>query len=79
MNGKPSPEIYIKAAQLLNSPIEDCIGVEDSTNGALSVYHAGIKTVMIPDLEEPTEEIRSILYAKLNSLLDLIDLLKSNN
>lgn len=31
---------------------------------------------MIPDLEEPSKEIETILYAKLNSLLDIITLLK---
>lgn len=73
---KPSPEIYLTAVKLLNSKIENCIGVEDSVNGVLSLYRADIKAIMIPDLEEPKKEINSILYAKLNSLLDIIDLLK---
>ncbi len=74
-DGKPSPEIYIKAAKLLNLPVEDCIGVEDSINGILSVYKSGMRAIMIPDLEQPTNEISSLLYAKLDSLLDLIDFL----
>lgn len=73
---KPSPEIYLTAVKLLNVKIESCIGIEDSINGVLSVYRAGIKVIMIPDLEEPTKDINSILYAKLNSLIDIIGLLK---
>lgn len=75
-NGKPNPEIYLKAIQLLNIPKEQCIGVEDSINGVLSVYKAGIKTIMIPDLEQPTEKIRNILYAKLDSLDQIIEVIK---
>lgn len=75
-NGKPDPEIYLKAVELLNLPKEECIGVEDSINGVLSVHRAGINAIMIPDLEQPTEEIEDILYAKLDSLLNMIDLLK---
>ncbi len=74
-NGKPSPEIYITVAKLLNLPIEHCIGVEDSINGILSVHKSGMKAIMIPDLEQPTFEISNLLYDKLDSLLDLIDIL----
>lgn len=74
-NGKPDPEIYLKAVELLNVPKEQCIGVEDSINGILSVYKAGIKPIMIPDLEQPTEKIRNILYAKLDSLDKIIEVL----
>lgn len=75
-NGKPNPEIYLKAIELLSLPNEQCIGVEDSINGVLSVYKAGIKTIMIPDLEQPTEKIKDILYAKLNSLDELIEVIQ---
>ena len=77
-NGKPDPEIYLKAVELLNVPKEQCIGVEDSINGVLAVHRAGINAIMIPDLEKPNEEIESILYAELDSLLNIIDLLKNN-
>ena len=34
---------------------------------------------MIPDLEEPSKEIENLVYAKLESLLDVIPLLKEMN
>lgn len=55
--GKPAPEIYLKSAELLNLPIEKCIGIEDSINGVLSICRAGMRAIMIPDLQEPTEEV----------------------
>lgn len=75
-NGKPDPEIYLKSIDLLKIPKEQCIGVEDSINGILSVYNAGIKPVMIPDLEQPTEKIKNILYMKLDSLDEIIEVIK---
>lgn len=77
--GKPAPEIYLKSAELLNLPIEECIGLEDSINGVLSICRAGMRAVMIPDLQEPTKEVEDMLYAKLNSLTDVIDLLKNEH
>lgn len=75
INGKPDPEIYLKAIELLNVPKEQCIGVEDSINGILSVYKAGIKPILIPDLEQPTENMKNIQYIKLNSLDEIIKVL----
>lgn len=75
--GKPNPEIYLKAVELLNVTKEQCIGIEDSNNGILSVYRAGLKSIMIPDLEEPSEEVRNITYKKLDSLVEVIQVLQN--
>lgn len=74
--GKPDPEIYLKSAEQLGLSKEECIGVEDSANGVLSIYKAGMKPIMIPDLEETSKEIENKIYAKLESLSDIIPLLK---
>lgn len=75
-SGKPKPDIYIYAAKQLGIDPEDCIAIEDSPNGVTSAYNAGCKTVMVPDLTQPDEEIAKMLYAKCDSLLDVIELLK---
>ena len=79
LSGKPDPEIYIKAAKQLHVTNEECLGVEDTTNGILSIHRAGMKPIMIPDLEEPSEETEKMVYAKLDSLLDIIPLLENKN
>lgn len=63
----------------LNLSKEECIGVEDTANGVLSIHKAGMKPIMIPDLEKPSEEIENLVYAKLESLTDIIPLLKGMN
>ena len=77
--GKPDPEIYSKCIEQLNLSKEECIGVEDTANGVLSIHRAGMKPIMIPDLEEPSKEIENLVYAKLESLSEIIPLLKEMN
>jgi HAD superfamily hydrolase (TIGR01509 family) len=43
--GKPRPHVYRHAASVLGVDPEDCIVVEDSTNGALSAARAGAHVI----------------------------------
>lgn len=47
--GKPHPDIYLRAAKLLNEKPENCIAVEDSINGVLSAKKSGMYCIAIPD------------------------------
>ena len=74
--GKPAPDIYAYACSKLNVSPENTLAVEDSPNGCLSAYRAGCNVIMIPDLTEPDEELKKLLYARLDCLLDICDLFK---
>ncbi|MCM1226326.1 MAG: HAD family phosphatase [Clostridium sp.] len=74
-NGKPAPDIYLKASSELCLAPEECAALEDSPNGILSAYRAGCKPIMIPDLSQPDEETSKLLYAKADSLDKVIDIL----
>lgn len=74
-NGKPKPDVYIYAVEQLGLIPDECIAVEDSPNGVLSASAAGCKTVMIPDLSEPDEQLEALLYAKCANPAELIELL----
>jgi HAD superfamily hydrolase (TIGR01509 family) len=39
---KPHPAIFLKAAELANTPVDNCIVIEDSTNGIKAANAAGI-------------------------------------
>lgn len=65
---KPEPEIYQKACELLGEKPQDCFALEDSRNGILSAYRAGCRTIMIPDLWQPDEEILSVIAGKYDDL-----------
>lgn len=70
-NGKPDPEPFLKAAEKLGLKPSECIALEDSFNGIKSAYLSGMKTVMVPDLIEPTEEIRAMCDEVLGTLREL--------
>ena len=78
-NGKPAPDIYLLGAKELGLKPEECLALEDSPTGILSAYRAGCLPVMIPDLDQPNEDTQKLLFAKADSLADIIDILKQQN
>jgi len=45
--GKPSPEIYLSVARLLDVPPSECLAIEDSPSGVASAVTAGMYTVAV--------------------------------
>ena len=78
-NGKPAPDIYLLAAKELGLNPEACLALEDSPTGILAAYRAGCLPVMIPDLDQPGKDTEQLLFAKADSLTDVIDILKAQN
>ena len=74
--GKPAPDVYIYACEQIGEKPEDCIAVEDSPNGIKSAYAARCKPVMVPDLTQPDEELKPLLYALAHSLADIREIIK---
>lgn len=62
-HGKPHPEPYLLAAERLGVEPARCLALEDSYNGVRSAAAAGAVTVMVPDLLEPSEEMRRLAFA----------------
>ena len=75
-NGKPDPEIYLKVSELIAVKPGDCLVLEDSDNGVLAAYKAGMHVIQIPDLKEPSPEISALGHVILHSLNDVKDLLE---
>ena len=73
--GKPAPDIYLKAAASIGVLPENCLAIEDAPAGIESAHRAGCWPVLVPDLDGTNEEMRKTLYAEADSLLDIIHLL----
>lgn len=74
-NGKPSPDPFLKAAERLGVESRLCLALEDSHIGVRSASAAGMMTVMVPDLLEPTEEMFALcvgVACDLHQVRDLI-------
>jgi HAD superfamily hydrolase (TIGR01509 family) len=54
--GKPAPDVYLEAARLLGTELDNTAAVEDSRNGILAAKVAGMRVVAIPNLRYPPDE-----------------------
>ena len=75
-HGKPEPDIYLEAAKRLKTEPFACMALEDSPNGILSAYRAGMYPVMVPDLSQPDEETAKLLYGCVENLSKVTALLE---
>ncbi len=73
INGKPDPEIFLKTSQKAKCPPETCMVLEDSKNGIIAAYRAGMIPVMIPDMNKPEKEIEAMLFKEFNNLIEVRD------
>jgi HAD superfamily hydrolase (TIGR01509 family) len=76
--GKPAPDPFLKAAERLGVEPRLCLALEDSHNGIRSASSAGMMTVMVPDLLEPTDEIRALCIFVARDLHDVRRLILSS-
>ena len=72
--GKPAPDPFLKAAQQLGVGPRLCLALEDSHIGVRSASAAGMMTVMVPDLMDPTEDIRALCALVARDLHEVCDL-----
>mgnify|MGYP006301265485 CR=1 FL=1 len=72
-NSKPSPEIFLLAAQQLDEKPADCIVVEDARSGVEAARRAGMRALGIGDtpLEEAEKTVPSIDEISVDALLNL--------
>ncbi|GAA6526819.1 hypothetical protein IDVR_26150 [Intrasporangium sp. DVR] len=49
-HGKPHPEPYLRAAQLVGADPSECVALEDSPTGVRSATAAGVPTIAIPHI-----------------------------
>jgi len=74
-HSKPCPDIYQKACAALGVLCKEAAAVEDSSNGLRSAHAAGMFTVMVPDMQKPTQELEQISDLICQDLLELKDYL----
>ena len=75
---KPAPDIFLKAAAALETPPDRCIVIEDSFNGIRAAKAAGMTAIMVPDLLQPDEEMKSLADRIEASLPRVLELLSAN-
>ncbi len=75
-NGKPAPDIFLLACEKLGAKPEDCIVLEDSSNGVRAAVAAGARCIGIPDVAQFSDEVKGLLFAECESMLDVIPIIE---
>jgi HAD superfamily hydrolase (TIGR01509 family) len=71
--GKPNPDPYLKATRDLGVAPQDAWAIEDSDNGVLAAHRAGLTVFQIPDELTPSDEVRALGHAILESAQQLFE------
>lgn len=71
-NGKPAPDIYLKAAHRLQVNPADCLALEDSPNGVKAALAAGMQVIQIPAIVQPDAETIALGHTVLDDLHEVI-------
>ncbi len=71
-HGKPAPDIFLRCAEALALPPEQCLVAEDSVNGIRAGHDAGCFVSGIPDLSDitPVKELCDVVLTELRELPD---------
>ena len=70
-NGKPAPDPYLRAAELLGVAADDCLAVEDSPNGVEAAHRAGVGVLVVPcDVAVPAAPGRVLRTSLVGLTLD---------
>jgi HAD superfamily hydrolase (TIGR01509 family) len=77
--GKPSPDIYLLAAERLGVRPQACVAIEDSNPGIAAAYSAGAIPIMVPDIVQPAAETREKCVAVLPDLYAVLAMLREKS
>ena len=70
-HGKPTPNIFLLAAQRLGVPAAGCLVLANSEPGTQAARTAGMTPILVPDLKPPSPEGVELAYRVLPSLHDV--------
>jgi beta-phosphoglucomutase-like phosphatase (HAD superfamily) len=79
-HGKPEPDVFLKAAELLQVDVSRCLVIEDSHAGIVAAFRAGAVSVFIPSIAQIdplTAELCDLMVSDLAQLADAIKQLTS--
>jgi beta-phosphoglucomutase-like phosphatase (HAD superfamily) len=68
---KPDPEVYLKAAEYLGVDPRACLALEDSEYGVRAAHAAGMTVIQVPDMTQPTADLRALGHIVLASLAEV--------
>lgn len=72
-HSKPDPEVFVKAAEMLGIPAENCLVVEDAVSGAEAGHRAGMQVACVGDASAAgVGEYNMAAFAELAGIADTL-------
>jgi DNA helicase-2/ATP-dependent DNA helicase PcrA len=76
--GKPAPDIYLYACNVMGEDPAECIAIEDAPNGIKSACSAGLKVIMVPDQTMPDENLSKMIFKRADDLFEALKIIEKN-
>ena len=73
-NTKPAPDVFLAAAERMGAKPEDCVVVEDSTNGTLAAKAAGMRCIGFDNPDSPGQSLDAA-DVRIDHFAQLLDIL----
>ncbi len=77
LRGKPEPDIFLKAAELMQVDISRCLVLEDSHAGIVAASRAGAVSVFIPSIAQVDPLTVELCDLMLDDLVQLTDTIRA--
>lgn len=77
--GKPEPDIFLKAAELIGQDPKECLVLEDSAPGLMAGKAAGGYTIYVPDIAVVPKEAKEGITAELADLHEVAAWIRKEN
>jgi HAD superfamily hydrolase (TIGR01509 family) len=71
--GKPAPDVYLRALELLDIGADRAVAVEDSSNGIRAASNAQLRVIAVPNREFPPDPQALSLASRTLARLDALD------
>ena len=75
---KPAPDIFLLAAAELGIEPQNCLVIEDTPNGVRAGLAAGMQVIMVPDIEQPDDQLRRQAWHCCESLAQIPSLIQTD-
>lgn len=77
--GKPAPDVYLRAAELCDADPRRCLAIEDSRTGVQSAVSAGMRVIAVPESHDDQDGFAAAwrIYPSLVQVRDDLDELLS--
>lgn len=67
-NGKPAPDIFLRASSLLGVPPQKCVVIEDGVSGMIGANRAGMKSIGLVSEKDKSKYPATLLVQSLEEL-----------